>query len=131
MATQHINPEGVSPPTNYTHVVAAEGKRVVFISGQVPVNPKGEVAGSDLRSQAEQVFENLKACLGSVGAGFGDVVKLNTYVVNYQPEHRNIIGELRQKYLPPTNPPASTLIGVQALARPELLIEIEAVAVLQ
>jgi enamine deaminase RidA (YjgF/YER057c/UK114 family) len=131
MPAQHINPDGVSQPTNYTHVVANDGSRIVFISGQVAVGKDGKVVGEgDLAAQAEQVFTNLKTCLDSVGGTFADVSKLTTFVVNYKPEHRAIIGAARQKHLPGTNPPASTLVGVQALALPELMIEIEAVAVL-
>jgi enamine deaminase RidA (YjgF/YER057c/UK114 family) len=132
MPTVHINPSGVSQPTGYTHVVRADGSRTVYISGQVAVNSGGEVIGrGDLSRQADQVFENLRTCLMSVGAGFQDVVKLTTYVVNFRPEDRAIVAAARQKHLPAVNPPASTLVGVQALARPELMIEIEAIAVLQ
>ena len=131
MTTHHINPDGVSKPTGYTHVVASDGSQIVFVSGQIAVDAGGNLIGEgDLSGQAEQVFENLKTCLASVGAGFDDVVKLVTYVVNFKPEDRATITALRQRYLPADSPPASTLVGVQALARPDLLIEIEAVAVL-
>ena len=131
MTTQHINPDGVSKPTGYTHVVASNGSTIVFISGQIAVDAQGSLVGEgDLTRQAEQVFENLKTCLATVNATFADVVKLVTYVVNFKPEDRATIAGLRQRFLPADNPPASTLVGVQALARPDLLIEIEAVAVL-
>jgi enamine deaminase RidA (YjgF/YER057c/UK114 family) len=128
MPMQHINPSGVGAPSNYTHVVAASGGSIVFISGQIGMDAAGNVAGDTLESQATQVFENLKTCLASVGAGFENVLKFTTYIVNYKPEDRATIGALRSKYLPATNPPASTLVGVQALALPALLVEIEAVA---
>jgi enamine deaminase RidA (YjgF/YER057c/UK114 family) len=71
MPHTYINPEAVSKPNNYTHVVSARGSRVVFISGQVAADQNGQVVGQgDLARQAEQVFENLKACLASVGAVF-------------------------------------------------------------
>jgi enamine deaminase RidA (YjgF/YER057c/UK114 family) len=128
---QHLNPDGVSQPTGYTHVVVGDGRRVVFVSGQIAVDGQGQLVGEgDLARQAEQVFENLKTCLASVGATFADVVKLTTYVVDFKPEDRATITALRQRYLPQDAPPASTLVGVQALARPDLLIEIEAIAVL-
>ncbi|HWO73529.1 MAG TPA: RidA family protein [Dehalococcoidia bacterium] len=131
MPTEHINPDAVSRPNNYTHVVAAEGRRIVFVSGQVALDKDGNVVGKgDLARQAEQVFENLKACLASVGATFADVTKMTTFIVNYQPEHRAVLGQVRQRYLPADKPPASTLLGVQALAMPDILIEIEATAVL-
>lgn len=123
MSTQHVNPSGVGAPSNYTHVVASSGGSIVFISGQIGMDASGKIAGDTLEAQGAQVFENLKTCLASVGATFENVLKLTTYIVNYKPEDRAIIGGLRSKY-----PPASTLVGVQALAVPGLLIEIEAVA---
>ena len=128
MPTQHVNPAGVGAPSNYTHVVASSGGSIVFISGQIGMDAAGKIAGDTLEAQGAQVFENLKTCLASVGATFENVLKLTTFVVNYKPEDRAIIGGLRSKYLPATNPPASTLVGVQALAVPGLLVEIEAVA---
>ena len=128
MATQHVNPSGVGAPSNYTHVVSASGGSIVFISGQIGMDAAGKIAGDTLEAQGMQVFENLKTRLASVGATFENVLKLTTYIVNYKPEDRAIIGGLRSKYLPATNPPASTLVGVQALAVPGLLVEIEAVA---
>ena len=74
-----------------------------------------------------RVYENLALCLKSVDATFADIVKMNTYVVNYKPEDVTIIREVRKNYLSAGEPPASTLIGVQALANPDYLIEIEAI----
>jgi enamine deaminase RidA (YjgF/YER057c/UK114 family) len=127
-----LNPDAVSKPGAYTHVVSAQGSRVVFISGQVALDKDGNVVGAgDLGKQAEQVFENLKACLASVGATFADVTKLTTFIVSYSPAaDRAILGAVREKYLPAGNPPASTLVGVQSLATPDIMIEIEATAVL-
>jgi enamine deaminase RidA (YjgF/YER057c/UK114 family) len=132
MAHNYINPEGVSKPGAYTHVVSTQGSRIVFISGQVALDKDGNVVGpGDLGRQAEQVFENLKTCLASAGATFADVTKMTTFIVSYRPAaDRAILGAVRQKYLPAENPPASTLVGVQSLATPEIMIEIEATAVL-
>ena len=80
-------------------------------------------------AQTEQVMANLGTALAAAEAGFDDVVKIVTYVVDYRPEHRAVIGEVRGWYLPADRPPASTLVGVTALAAPEYLIEIEAVAI--
>ncbi len=130
MPKQFINPKELSNSGTYTHVVAAEGKRIVFISGQVALDASGQIVGKgDLRAQTRQVFENLRIGLASVGATFADVVKMNTYIVNYKPEMRQTFVEAREGYLPKQNPPASTLIGVQSLAREEFLIEIEAIVV--
>ena len=131
MPNQHLNPEGVSRPANYTHVVSGTG-RVVYISGQVPVDASGKLVGlGDFAAQADKVFENLATCLASAGATFADVVKLTTYIVNYVPDkHRALLQAARAKHLPAENPPASTLVGVQSLALPGFMLEIEAVAIL-
>jgi enamine deaminase RidA (YjgF/YER057c/UK114 family) len=132
MPHTYTNPSAVSKPNNYTHVVSAQGSRIVFISGQVALDAAGNVVGAgDLAAQATQVFENLGACLASVGATFADVTKMTTFIVSYRPSaDRAILGAVRAKYLPAENPPASTLVGVQSLATPDILIEIEATAVL-
>jgi enamine deaminase RidA (YjgF/YER057c/UK114 family) len=111
-------------------VVAARGGRTLYVSGQVPVNEKGELVGKgDLAAQAEQVFRNLSIALKGAGATFADVVKITSFVVNYQPEHRALMHQVRSKYCSKDHPPASTLLGVQALAIPDYLIEVEAIAV--
>lgn len=121
-----INPENLSKPTGYTHVVVSGG--TIYISGQVSANEKGEVVGKgDLRAQVARVYENLSTCLKSVDASFSDVVKMNTYVVDLKPEDLVIIREVRKNYLPAENPPASTLVGVTALANPDFLVEIEVI----
>ena len=132
MPHTYINPDAVSKPGAYTHVVQATGSRIVFISGQVALDKDGNLVGAgDLAAQAEQVFKNLQACLTSVGATFADVTKMTTFIVGYQAARdRSVLGAVRQKYLPGSNPPASTLVGVQALASPDIMIEIEATAVL-
>ena len=131
MPTQHINPEGVSQPSGYTHVVASDARRIVFVSGQVAIDSQGQLVGEGvLEKQTEQVFENLKTCLAAGGATLADVVKLTTKVVSFKPEDRVTITMLRQRYLPADKPPTSTLVGVQALARPDLMVEIEAIALL-
>ena len=126
-----INPESLVKPSSYTHVVVSEPGKTIYISGQVPVNSTGEIVGKgDLRAQVKQVYENLKLCLAAAGATFDDVVKMNTYVVNYKPENVTVIREVRSGYLSLMNPPASTLAGVQALYHPDVMIEIEAIAVI-
>ena len=125
-----INPEGLPRPGTYTPVVAARGGRTIYVSGQVPVNTKGELVGKgDLAVQAEQVFRNIDVALKGAGATFADVVKITTFIVGYKPEHRALMHQVRSRYVSNDNPPASTLLGVQALAIADYLIEVEAVAV--
>jgi enamine deaminase RidA (YjgF/YER057c/UK114 family) len=127
--TQYLNPEGISKPTGYTHVVVAQPGKLAYVSGQVALNAKGEVVGKgDLRAQVTQVMENLKTALAAAGATPDDLIKVNYYVVNLKPEQLPIIREVRAKYFSAEHPPASTLVGVTALAREEFMIEIEAVA---
>jgi enamine deaminase RidA (YjgF/YER057c/UK114 family) len=122
-----INPEGLSKPTGYSHVVVSGG--TVYVSGQVALNDKGEVVGKgDMQAQAIRVFENLKICLAAAGIDFNDVVKVNYYVVNLKPEYVPLIREVRKNYLPATNPPASTLVSVAGLVNPDLMLEVEVVA---
>jgi enamine deaminase RidA (YjgF/YER057c/UK114 family) len=124
----YINPRGLVTPTGYTHVVVAADRRTVYIAGQVAFDSTGKVVGgADFVRQAEQVFINLGKALGSVGASFGDVVKMTTLITDV----KNVpaLREIRSRYLHPKEPPANTLI-VAHLVRPDLLLEIEAVAVL-
>jgi enamine deaminase RidA (YjgF/YER057c/UK114 family) len=125
-----IYPEGLVRPPTYTPVVAARGGRTIYVSGQVPVNGKGELIGKgDLAVQAEQAFRNVDTALKGAGATFADVVKITTFVVGFKPEHRAVMHQVRSKYVSKENPPASTLLGVQALAVADYLIEVEAIAV--
>lgn len=130
MHNQFINPEGIAPPTGYTHVVTTDAPKLVFISGQIGIDPQGKIQ-EGLRAQTIHVFENLKTALASVGATFDDVVKVTYLIVNFKAEDRVLLREIRADYFNPEHPPASTLIGVQALALPELLIEVEAIAAVE
>lgn len=113
----------LSTPRGYSHVVTASGT-MVFVAGQISMDKDGNVVGAgDLRAQTTQVLENVKAALAAAGATFADVVKMNTYVVNLDSVALPIIREVRSQYFPSENPPASTLVGVTALAFEGLLIE--------
>ena len=130
MGLQRLTPEGLFKPAAYTQVVVASGRRMVFVSGQVSIDAEGKVvAPGDLPGQARQVYANLRAALEGAGAAPEDVVKLTTYVVGYKPEFRPRIGAARSMVFDSTALPASTMVGVQALAEPEYLIEVEAIAV--
>jgi len=127
--TQFLKPDGIAPGTGYTHVVVTSPSKLVFISGQVARDRQGNLVGKgDLRAQAVQVFENLKAALAAAGATFNDVVKINWYVRDYSQEKLAALREVRNTYVNKDNPPASTLIGVAALAQEDYLLEVEAVA---
>ena len=124
-----INPETMHHPAGYTHVVEVTAGRPVYIAGQVALDRTGALVGQgDIGAQARQVFDNLQAALQAVGAGFEQVVKLTYYLVDATqlPEVRQV----RDQYLNPQQPPASTAVEVRRLVRDDLLLEVEAVAVI-
>jgi len=128
-AANFINPPAMHPPTGYTHVVEVTAGRPVYIAGQVALDPTGALVGpGDIRAQARQVFDNLRAALQAVGAGFEQVVKLNYYLLDAT--HLPVVREVRDEYVNTQQPPASTAVEVRRLFRDDLLIEIEAIAII-
>jgi enamine deaminase RidA (YjgF/YER057c/UK114 family) len=128
--SRYINPPELSKPNGFTHVVLAADGRTVYIAGQVAVDSAGALIGAgDFRAQAERVYGNLRIALASVGATFADVVKTTTFITDAA--NAPTLREIRAKYFDPSRAPANTLIPVPALARADLLLEIEAVAVLR
>jgi enamine deaminase RidA (YjgF/YER057c/UK114 family) len=129
-AARYINPPGLARPTGYTHVVVSADGRTVYVAGQVAFDSAGQVVGpADFQAQAEQVFANLRTALASVGGSVKDILKTTTYITDL----RNLpaLREARARHLDAGHPPANTLVPVATLARPELLLEIEAVAELR
>ncbi|MFF8382836.1 RidA family protein [Streptomyces kanasensis] len=121
-------PDGVAPGSGYSHVVWGTG-RFVAVSGQCALDAAGRVVGEgDPAAQARQVFANLGRCLAAAGATFADVVKLTYYVTDVG--HLPAVREARDAVIDTASPPASTAVQVVALFRPELLLEVEALAVL-
>jgi 2-iminobutanoate/2-iminopropanoate deaminase len=122
-----LNPQDLSTPTGYSHVAEISSGRSIYVAGQVAFDKSGNVAGKgDFAAQAVQVFENLKLALAAVGATFENVVKVNTYVTDMS--HIQTLRDIRSRYYADAAP-ASTLVEVGRLAHPDLMIEIEAVAV--
>lgn len=128
---QFLNPFPTKP-NGYTHVVVTDCARTIYISGQVPMNEKGEIVGKeDFAAQTRQVFENLKTALAAANANFKEVVKINIYIKDLKPDlHLSVLRSIRDEYVSKENPPASTLAGVQSLYNPAIMIEIEAIAVI-
>lgn len=123
-----LSPDTLAPPFGYSHVVEATGARTIYISGQVPLDTKGELVGAgDLEAQTRRVFENLTAALEAAGAQWSDVVKLNYYLRDVG--QIAVIRAIRDEYLDPERRPASTLVEVSGLFRDDVLIEVDAVAV--
>ncbi len=131
MALEHLKVEGLVNAPTFSQVVVAEGRRTVYISGQVAWDAEGGIVGQgDFAAQARKAYENLAVALDAAGATIADVAKTNVYIVNYDPSVGRDLGAARRAVFGEGPAPASTLIGVQALALPDLLIEVEAIAVL-
>ena len=130
--------EPVNPPTlfrsldhGFSQAVAARGTRTLYVSGQTAWDSaKLLVGGPDLEAQARQAFSNLRAVVEAAGGSLADVVAVRIYVVDYRPEKAAAVGGVFRSFFPGAAPPASTWVGVAALADPGFLIEVEATAVL-
>lgn len=129
-ALTHIKaPAGVAPGNGFSHVVWGEG-RFVAVSGQLALDEDGGVVGlGDPAAQARQVFANLRRCLSEAGAGFDDVVKFTFFTtdVGILPAVR----EARDECVDVARPPASSAVQVAALVHPDLLLEVEAFAIVR
>ncbi|WP_406299533.1 RidA family protein [Embleya sp. NBC_00888] len=119
-------PEGVRPGNGYTNVVTGTG-RLIAVSGQVAFDEDGNLVGKDdPGAQARQVFENLRRCLAAAGATFDDVIKLTYFVTDIG--HLPAVRAARDEFIDMARPPASSAVQVGALFLPELLLEVEAFA---
>jgi enamine deaminase RidA (YjgF/YER057c/UK114 family) len=133
MPKEYLNPNSLfsSLPHGFSQVVIATGRKMVFISGQTAWDTRKNIVGGDsVLEQARQAFRNLEKAMEAAGGTLKDVVALRIYVVDYQAESGTAVGTALREFFSPDTPPASTWIGVSALAVPEFLIEIEATAVL-
>jgi enamine deaminase RidA (YjgF/YER057c/UK114 family) len=122
-----IEKEYIEPNEGFsqTVVVKTGNFKTLYISGQI-----GD--GIDIETQTIATFQNLERQLQNCNATFKDVVKMNTYIVNFNPEmDLPIFRKVRKEFLGNENYPASTLVGVESLGRKEWLIEIEAIAVVE
>jgi enamine deaminase RidA (YjgF/YER057c/UK114 family) len=129
MALQSINPDGLPTPETYTHVVVATGSRLVFVAGQVAEDAHGGLVGAgDMAVQARQAFDNVGRALAAGGARPDQVAKLTIFVAGYRHEYLPAI-EAGRAALFGDHKPADALIGVESLAHPGCLIEVEAIAV--
>ncbi len=127
LQVQFINPPGLFSPPGFTHVVDINGGQTIYIAGQVAFDSSFQLVGQgDFQTQAQQVFENLKTALASVGADFNHMVKINIYLVDMT--KLPIITDVRDRYVNPQHPPASTAIEVRKLAREGLLLEVDGIA---
>ena len=123
-----LTPATLSPPFGYSHVVEAPAGTMVYISGQVPLDAEGQLVGEgDFAAQTRQVFENLTRALEAADATWSDVVKLDYFLRDVG--QIGAVRAIRDEYVDTANPPASTLVEVSSLFRPDVLVEIQAVAI--
>ncbi len=126
-AVRFIKSEALPPSPGYSQAAEARPGRMIYVAGQVSMDRSGKLVGEgDMRAQAQQTFENLKAALEASGAKFENVVKLNYYVLDVS--QLPAVREVRDKFVNTANPPASTAVEVKRLFREGFLIEVEAVA---
>ena len=134
MPIELLNPPGIPAPDVYRQMAVATGSRTVYLAGQVARTADGEPVGAgDLAAQVEQAYLNVATALAAVGGGFDDVAKLTLYVVDWSPEQLAALGAgvgraAERLGLDLTKP--VTLLPVTALGEPDLLVEVDAVAVL-
>ena len=128
MSKQVVLPAGWRAPAGYSHAVKTSGTPL-FIAGQVSVDSSGSVVGEgDINAQTQQVMRNLQSVVEAAGGTLNDIVKITVYVTDIA--YRPAVAAARQQFFTEGNYPASTFLVIAALAQPQFLVEIEAVAVL-
>ncbi|MGW0700464.1 RidA family protein [Streptomyces sp. NPDC002867] len=135
MSVTLVNPEGLPKPEVYRQLSVATGSKLVFLAGQVARDADGRPVGEgDFAAQVEQCYLNVATALAGIGGSFDDVAKLTIYVVDWSPEKMPLLGEgvgraAAKLGIDPVKP--ITLLGVAALGEPDLLVEVEATAVIE
>ena len=125
MPAEFINPSTIHQPTGYTHIV--KSGNTVFIAGQVAMDKNGQIVGEgDIEAQTRQALANLEAAVKAAGGKKEDILSITTYILDR--DDLPGLRKAREGFF--DNPPASTLLVISGLARPEFLIEIEARAVI-
>ena len=133
MSNELINPSTVfrSLDHGFSQAVVATGRRTVYMSGQVAWDAERRlVGGASLEGQARQAFKNLQSVVEAAGGTLADVVAVRMYIVDYRPEKAAAIGGVFRAVFSGMTQPAATWVGVSALADPDFLFEVEAVAVI-
>jgi enamine deaminase RidA (YjgF/YER057c/UK114 family) len=129
---EYINPKTLYSGVDYgfSQAVATQGKKTIYLSGQVAWDIDQKTVGvGNLAIQTRKALENMRLALAAAGATPKDVVQIEAFVANYQPKDAEIVGGIVRDFFPLEALPTSTLIGVQSLAFPDLLIEVKAIAV--
>lgn len=127
---RYQNPPSLATPSGFSHVTDGPGDRLVFVSGQVAYDAQGRTVGvGDMAAQTRQVLHNLGQALEAAGSDFAHVLKFTFFVRDMSAEAIAKIRDVRREFLDERRLPASTMVGVAALARDDLLLEVEAYAI--
>jgi reactive intermediate/imine deaminase len=128
MMSYLVRPEGLPPANGYSHAVAFSGQ-LVAVSGQVPMDAQGQVVGvDDVDAQMRQVFHNLVVALAAAGTDLARVVKLTVFLTDM--DDLGAFRRVRDEFISPATPPASSLVQVGRLVHPAFRVEIDALAVI-
>lgn len=128
MTNRYLSPETMPAPFGYSQVVESTGTRTVHVAGQVPLNAQNELVGEgDFQAQVRQAFENTRLALEAVGMTFEQVVKFQFFLTDIA--HLPLVRDIRDQYINTAQPPASTSVQVVALFRPEVMFEMDVVAI--
>lgn len=123
------NRSGFEHPQPFSQGILAPPGRMVVVAGQVALDKQGQVVGKgDAAAQTEAVLENMKAVLAEAGAHLDHVVRLTVFLTNMAADFPKV-QVVRSRYFP-KDPPASTTLGISRLVNPDLLVEIDAIAVI-
>lgn len=128
---QYHNPTSVSPAKGYSHSVEIDlgNCKMIILSGQIALDKNGNLVGKgNLAEQAEQVFVNIKNIVAASGGTMDDVIKINIYMIDIS--QAQVMRNVRNKFINLENPPTSILMQVSKLVRDDILIEIEATAII-
>lgn len=126
---RRINPETLPAPVGYSQVVDVHAGRTVLVSGQIPLDAAGALVGAgDPEAQIRHTFGNVGRALEAAGARFGDVVKLQVFLTDMT--HLPALRAIRMEFLDPERLPAMTTVQVAGLVNPEMVIEVDATAIL-
>jgi enamine deaminase RidA (YjgF/YER057c/UK114 family) len=131
MSIEYLNTPGVPQPQGFTHISIARGDRLIHIAGQVGQDENGDIVEGGLAAQAERALLNLSNALEAAGANESNLVKVTVYVVGWEPSMFEQLAAglgAAQAARPGPEVPV-TLIGVHSLFQPDMLVEIEGVAV--
>ncbi|MBK6712014.1 MAG: RidA family protein [Chloroflexi bacterium] len=133
MSKTSLNPDSLfnSLQFGFSQIVVAQGSRMVYFSGQVAWDKHQNIIGAnDLRAQVWQSLRNVETAVTTAGGALADIVALRIYIIHDWMDRTAPVSEGLKAFFPSDHPPATTWIGVQSLARPEFLIEVEGTAVI-